>query len=92
MPKKKEWDYEQGLKADGVILDQPVKDKKQKSLNLYAERLWMNLGWYKGDPFKLFCVTIWETGHSYDFKRVDHITVLSFQTLYFVFAFGWRSY
>jgi hypothetical protein len=55
-------------------------------------RLWINFGWFSGDPFKLIDITIGETSENYSDKKVDMITFFSIQVIHFLFAFGWKSY
>lgn len=61
-----------------------------KALSLYVWSLWLNIGWFPGDPFKAFCLTFGETDHGYS-GDIDFVTLLSIQVIYFTFGLGWRK-
>ena len=63
----------------------------QKSLNIHYKSLWLNAGWYRGDPFKVISITIGEALKSFPDEIIDQVTFLNIQFLYFVFAFGWSA-
>ena len=63
----------------------------RKSFDARLKNVWVNLGWYPGDPFKVISVTVGETSEAYPSRKVDHVTFLNIQFLYFVFAFGWSA-
>ena len=63
----------------------------EKSVNGHWKNLWVNIGWYSGDPFKVISLTIGETMEAYNTRKIDQITFFNFQFLYFVIAFGWCS-
>lgn len=58
---------------------------------IYYKSLWLNAGWFRGDPFKLISITIGETTEAYSSGKVDQVTFFNFQFLHFVFAFGWYA-
>ena len=62
-----------------------------KCLNVHSKGLWLNVGWFLGDPFKLLSVTIGETMEKYNYRKIDQVTFFNFQFLYFVLAFGWQE-
>ena len=62
---------------------------KAHGFTWYPFSLWFNLGWYPGDPFKLFDVTIGEIDRNFKSDEIDHLTLFSLQVIYFTFAFGW---
>lgn len=59
-------------------------------IDTHYKSLWLNLGWYYGEPFKVISVTIGETSEAYPSGKVDQVTFFNFQFLHFVFAFGWN--
>ena len=63
----------------------------QKSLNVHYKGLWLNAGWFHGDPFKLISITIGEALEDFRGGEIDQVTFLNIQFLYFVFAFGWSA-
>lgn len=63
----------------------------QKCINWHYKKIWLNIGWFHGDPFKVFSVTIGETMEAYNSRKIDQITFFNFQFLYFVFAVGWYA-
>lgn len=44
-------------------------------------RLWFEAGWYRGNPFKLFCIDLVEVDK-------DWVSILSLQVALFSIAFG----
>ena len=63
----------------------------RKSFDARLKNVWVNLGWYPGDPFKVISVTIGETMEAYPSGKIDQVTFFNFQFLHFVFAFGWSA-
>jgi hypothetical protein len=59
------------------------------NINLEWGHFWLNLGWYRKEPLKLFGLVIGEICENYK-GRVDLVAILSIQILRFLFAFGWQ--
>jgi hypothetical protein len=64
---------------------------KKTAICLYWRSLWINLGWFPGDPLKLIDVSLGEIDFDYKTNKVDHVTLFSFQVVYFSLCFGWRK-
>jgi hypothetical protein len=61
------------------------------AINCYCGWFWLNCGWFPGDPFKLFCITLGEALEAYNSPKFDQITFLAIQVAYFTLAFGWQE-
>ena len=64
---------------------------KSHGLNLHLGSLWLNLGWYPGDPFKFFDFTLGEIERDLKTNDMDYIVVFSLQMAYFTLAAGWHK-
>jgi hypothetical protein len=58
--------------------------------SLYIGRYWLNAGWYSGNPFKIFCLTIGERVPDYPAIKWyrDSWALIEIQFLYLLFSFG----
>ena len=54
------------------------------------DSLWLNCGWYSGNEFCLFQITVFNTIEDGEGGFI-HITIFSVQFLKFYFGFGWIS-
>ena len=61
------------------------------AINWYFAWFWLNCGWFPGEPFKLFCLSIGEALETYTNSKFDQIIFFSIQITYFALAFGWRD-
>lgn len=61
-------------------------------LNCHLEvwQLGLEIGWYWGNPFKLFCVTIGEPQTSYT-DDIDYLSFFALQVAYFIVDFYWQK-
>lgn len=61
-------------------------------LNFKLE-LWqlaLDIGWYPGNPFKLFCVTLGEPQTNYN-DKIDYLSFVTLQVVYFIVDFYWQK-
>lgn len=49
---------------------------------IHFRRVWLEVGWFKGEPFKLFHFTFIEKG--------EFITIFEIQVMLFIFGFGFE--
>lgn len=64
---------------------------KAHGINLYPFSMWLNFGWYPGDPFELFRLTILEANKDYKGEKIDFVTIFSVKITHLLFAFGWHK-
>jgi len=60
------------------------------AINWHVYNFWLNIGWYSGDPFRVFSVSIFETLEDC-YGKVDHLTIFDITVLHFTIAFGLRG-